>query len=234
LEDKKNTLIERLIEDIEKEYNLSYTSPFFSRAAYFYLKNGFHFKNNKVTPDELKKFLDDLVIKNKNKVLPQFMRMGHIYHFGYVSDDKKIPYYDMTPCIIYIGTPQKKKNTYFYGLNLNYLHPSFRYEFLKKHPFFVSKKNIFSFLEENEKTFKDPSWLKNYNINFNYDMAKGIYINEYKYVIKKYNYRNLIKNPVRIDFSTAKLITLFEIDNFMKKNKFFVWRDVIKSIIERE
>lgn len=174
-------------------------------------------------------FTKVLMKETKYKVSPFQMQLGNVYYFTYSPKNKNVEYYDKTPCIVYIGMSRKNPN-YFYGLNLNYLSPKMRGEFVSKLPFLNNRAVMEKLIREEEIHQRNDIPPKKINTGFGYQKAKILYKNEYKHIIKKYSMSNLITPPNLILFRIVKLATMFDLYHFNKKNPFPLWREVFKSI----
>lgn len=215
--------INNIIKKIEEEYAVEYSSGSFSKAVYKYLDE------RKITPYQMLLFTKALMGETKYKVSPFQMELGNVYYFTYNPKDKSVEYYDRTPCIVYIGMSRKNAN-YFYGLNLNYLSPRLRNEFVSRLPFLSNEYFMKKILEE-EKKYKNRNIpLKRMNTGLGYREAKILYKNEYKYIIKKYSMSNIVTSPSLIHFRIVKLATMFDLYHFNKKNPYPIWNRIFDSI----
>ena len=219
--------IKSIINKIEKEYGIDYSSRLFSKAVYMYLDRG------KITPYQMLFFTKALMEEAKYKVSPFQMELGNIYYFTYNPKDKSVEYYDRTPCIVYIGMSRKNPN-YFYGLNLNYLSPRIRNQFVSQLPFLSNEYSIKRIIEEEEEEYENKNVpLKKINTGFGYLQAKIMFKHEYKYIIKKYSISNLVTSPNLIRFRIAKLVTMFDLYHFNKRNPYPLWKKIF-DLIQKE
>ena len=174
-------------------------------------------------------FTKALMEEAKYKVSPFQMQLGNVYYFTYNPKNKNVDYYDMTPCIVYIGMSRESPN-FFYGLNLNYLSPRLRGALVSKLPFLRNESTMRKLLMEEEMYEKRDVPLKKINTGFGYQQAKILYKEEYKHIIRKYSISNLVTSPSLIRFRIVKLATMFDLYHFNKRNPFPIWKEVFKSI----
>lgn len=222
------TTVEETIKKIEKEYNIPYSSKFFSRAVFYYLRK------NKISSHQSFIFSKYLIEDSQRKIGVAEMRRGNVYYFPYNPINKKVKYYDWTPCIIYLGM-SREKGGYFYGLNLNYLNPFLRYDFFSRLPY-VYNENMFKQISKtqqkitNEVGKKQPIQFAKVDTLFGYEEAKNMFKVEYKHLIKRYSIGHMLRKPTLIPFRIAKIVTALDMHNFNTKNPFPIWKNVFDSI----
>lgn len=223
MEEKNLSRLEEIIRRIEKKYGTSYSSINFSRAVFLFLRSG------GVSLYEMHDIMTRYLLDVRYEVTIAEMKRGNVYHFPYNPKDKKVEYFDRTPCIVYLGKTRDSQG--FYGLNLNYLHPILRHDVVTRLPYYKNElvyENYAKTLDRVSKRIK----VFEVDVQFGYIEAKTLYRREYKHIIKRYSNNRLQDNPVPIGIKIAKLVSMFDIHSFNKRNPYPLWKKVMGSIIK--
>ena len=124
------------------------------------------------------------------------MEEGKIHMFFYDAKGKdKLPYFDRFPLIITID----RQPTHFTGLNLHYLSPRMRVDFLTKIDEFMSDRNM----DENTK------------FRMRYETLQGISrLKAFKPCFKKYLYSHVQSKIVEVPIDKWELITMLPSQQF--------------------
>lgn len=216
--------LSKFISLIEKKYRVSYSSENFSRAVFYHLKGG------AISQGEMYRAVYEYLSVNQNETRVtnvREMKAGNVYYFSYSPKSKKLDYYDMTPCIIYLG--ETRDSSGFYGLNLNYLHPVLRYELVSRLPYYRNRSTYESLVKKQKMGFKKDKAIK-VDIVFSYLQAKALFNKEYRQIIKRYSNDRVGNNPNLFGIEIAKLVTMFDVHSFNKKNPYPLWKRVMGSI----
>ena len=139
--------------------------------------------------------------------------VGELYLFQYSPKYKKeLPYYDRYPlCLIIGGSPGG-----FLGLNLHYLRPTQRAQFMKA---------LYKFEEYSE---SDDS--KIINIEYS-DLVSSVALRYYKPCLKKYLLDHIVANPFyRVPRDEWNMTIFLPTQRFVKETDANVWRDSAKLI----
>jgi len=139
--------------------------------------------------------------------------IGELYLFQYSPKHKDtLPYYDRYPLSLIIGASSNG----FLGLNLHYLRPTQRAQFMK---------NLYKFeeySEENDSKIINVSYI---------DLVGNIALRYYKPSIKRYLLDHIIVNPFyRVPRDEWNMTIFLPTQRFIKETETNVWRESAKLI----
>jgi hypothetical protein len=139
--------------------------------------------------------------------------IGELYLFQYSPKHKDtLPYYDRYPLSLIIGASSNG----FLGLNLHYLRPTQRAQFMK---------NLYKFEEYSEENDS-----KIINVSYS-DLVGNIALRYYKPCIKRYLLDHIIVNPFyRVPRDEWNMTIFLPTQRFIKETETNVWRESAKLI----
>lgn len=135
---------------------------------------------------------------------------GSMYMYFYDPKTKEtLPYYDRFPLVIMVE--QAKGG--FYGLNLHYLRPDIRAQFL----------------DELMKTAPKKATNKTRLVKMRYDLLKGVQkYKEFKPCFKHYLTGHVKSKMVRVPMTDWEIAVFLPTEQFSKKSKTAVWSESLK------
>ena len=151
----------------------------------------------------------DNYIDNSKTLIRKQLTPGNMVFFGYMPKTKdELQFWDEFPVTIILH-PQKGG---FLGLNLHYLPPSARADFLNKLLKYVS----------------DPNWVKHNNTSVEFRVTYGLLKNSarmkaFKPCIKRYYYNHIVTKVAYIDPMQWKMVPFFPLDKFKGASRADVW-----------
>ena len=149
--------------------------------------------------------LKDSALDKTTRTLP-----GSMYMYFYDPKHKKtLPYYDRFPLTIFVE-PAKDG---FYGLNLHYLRPDIRAEFLDRLMKLAPNK-----VQQTTRIRK-----------MRYSLLQGVRkYKEFKPCFKHYLEKNIKSRISRVPMSDWEIAIFLPTEQFIRKNKTAVWSESIK------
>jgi hypothetical protein len=151
----------------------------------------------------------DNFIDAKKKVIRKSMTPGKMVFYGYIPKTKDVlQFWDEFPVVIILH----EQPGGFLGLNLHYLPPSKRANFLNSLLTFVT----------------DPKWALNNNTNVEFALSYGLLkttskLKDFKPCIKRYYYKHIITKVAYIEPVEWKTIPFFPLDKFKGASRADVW-----------
>lgn len=151
---------------------------------------------------------DNYIDKSKQLVRKQ-LTPGKMVFFGYSPKTKdELNFWDEFPVTIVID-PQKGG---FLGLNLHYLPPSRRADFLNKLLKYVS----------------DPNWIKHNNTSVEFRVSYGLLKNtgtlkDFRPCIKRYYYNHILTKVAFVEPREWKMVPFFPLDKFKGASRADIW-----------
>lgn len=151
----------------------------------------------------------DLFIEQGKRLVRKRMTPGNMVFFGYSPKTKdELMFWDEFPVTI-ILCPQKGG---FLGLNLHYLPPAARADFLNKLLKYVS----------------DPNWVNKNNTSVEFRITYALLKNSAKMkafrpCIKRYYYNHIVSNVAYIQPQEWKMVPFFPLDKFRGASRTDVW-----------
>jgi hypothetical protein len=139
--------------------------------------------------------------------------IGELYLFQYSPKHKDtLPYYDRYPLCLIIGASSGG----FLGLNLHYLRPTQRAQFMK---------TLYKFEE-----YSEVNDSKIINISYG-DLVGSVALRYYKPCIKKYLLDHIVSNPFyRVPRDEWNMTIFLPTQRFIKETETNVWRDSAKLL----
>ena len=149
-------------------------------------------------------------LMKETKQTNTFVR-GGMYLFAYNPKlREKLPYYDMFPLVI----PFKKLDEGFLGVNLHYL------------PYLVR----FKVLQSLSDLTTDEKLDENTRVNLSWRLMESFSkLNPIKACVKHYLTNNIQSRFLNIPYPDWVIASQLPVENFIKKNKSFVWRETGKK-----
>lgn len=159
-------------------------------------------------PINRNRLLSDDRVKVRSNFLP-----GRMYAFAYDPKTKEtLPYYDRFPLVILLG-PSKSGDA-FLGLNLHYLPPKTRAEFLSTLMDFTTDKRY------DERT----------RFSLTYSMInRAAKFRLFRPCLKSYLPNHVVSNMVEVAAKDWLTACFLPVEHFAKENKYTVWSNSMRS-----
>lgn len=165
-------------------------------------RNWFQSQAKKLGAVDRQDLLKDPSVERVSEVGP-----GHMHMFFYDPKTKdKLPFYDRFPLVIIVDTAPGG----FVGLNLHYLAPGIRAQFLDKLG----------------STLSDTRYTKDTRFRLSYDLLKSASrLKEFKPCFKRYLTKHVKSQISKVDSKDWDIAIFLPTEDFAKKGKRAVWND---------
>lgn len=158
--------------------------------------------NKKIRPED---------VAERTSQYRERIQLGRMYNFKYSPKYAiQLPYYDMFPLCI----PMQIVKNGFIGINVHYIYP-------RQRAFLFDRLSIFEKEDPRKETY--------FNMTYQMLNASPRYAS-FKPCLKRYLFSHVRSKFIKIEESEWNVALFLPTEQFVKRNKYYVWEDSAKTI----